>query len=55
MLCDFVADKFFRKNLDDKLKSDPDPAMLEAMKNHNFMGCTLKDSKKLCRKFLHSF
>ena len=47
MLCDFIADKLFRKNIAD---SEIDPAMLEAMKNHTFIDTILSWFKRIVEK-----
>ena len=47
MLCDFVADKLFRKGIAD---GKTDPAMLEAMKNHNFIDTILSWLKRIVEK-----
>ena len=47
MLCDFVADKLFRKGIAD---GKTDPAMLEAMKNHTFIDTILSWFKRIVEK-----
>lgn len=48
MICDFVADMLFRKDID---KGEIDPALLEAVKNHTFVDTILSWLKRMIEVF----